>query len=182
MKSDATNRGNTPADPAGPADRSGLVGCEGFLEPGRLVDGDLELRLAETRPAFPDKGLVPSYTFHMVRTGTAQRMGSISLRIGNTPRVLLYAGHIGYGVSKPFRGHRYAARSVRLLLPLAARHGLDPLWITCNPDNIASRRSIELAGGTFVEIVDIPPGHDMYEKGERQKCRYRFDLSAVSTR
>ncbi len=179
MKPDSINRSDASA---GSADSNESAGREEFCEPGRLVDGDLELRLAETRPAFPDKGLVPSYVFHMVRTGTAQRMGSVSLRIGNTPRVLLYAGHIGYGVSRPFRGHRYAARSVGLLLPLAARHGLDPLWITCSPDNIASRRSIELAGGQFVETVDIPPGHDMYQKGERQKCRYRFDLGRISTR
>ena len=76
----------------------------------------------------------------------------------------------------PHRGHRYAARSVRLLLPLARAHGFTTLWITCNPDNWPSRRTCELAGGTLVEIVDLPPDNDMYLEGERQKCRYRFDL------
>jgi tagatose 1,6-diphosphate aldolase len=43
-----------------------------------------------------------------------------------------------------------------LLLPLAARYGLTELWITCNPDNFASRRTYGVAGVEFVEIVDLP--------------------------
>jgi tagatose 1,6-diphosphate aldolase len=61
-------------------------------------------------------------------------------------------------------------------MPLARRHGLYALWITCNPENVASRRTCELTGAEFVEIVDLPPESDMYERGERRKCRYRLDL------
>jgi tagatose 1,6-diphosphate aldolase len=50
------------------------------------------------------------------------------------------------------------------------------LWITCNPENIASRRTCEAAGADFVEIVDLPSDIDMYQEGERQKCRYRLKL------
>jgi tagatose 1,6-diphosphate aldolase len=42
-------------------------------------------------------------------------------------------------------------------VPLAVRHGLSELWITCNPDNIASRRTCEAAGAELVEVVDLPP-------------------------
>jgi len=49
-------------------------------------------------------------------------------------------------------------------------------WITCNPDNAASRRTCELAGAVLVEIVDLPEDIDMYQEGERQKCRYRLEL------
>jgi hypothetical protein len=48
--------------------------------------------------------------------------------------------------------------------------------IDVHPDNIASRRTFELAGAKFVEIVDLPEDTDMYQEGERQKCRYRIDL------
>jgi tagatose 1,6-diphosphate aldolase len=61
-------------------------------------------------------------------------------------------------------------------MPLARHYSLNPLWITCNPDNYASRRTCELAGATFIEIVDLPEDTDMYQMGERQKCRYRLDL------
>jgi len=147
-----------------------------FYDPGRLVDSDLALALAAAYPGDARRGYVPAYRFKMTLAGQKQEIGRIELRVGNTDHIVLYAGHIGYRVLPMYRGYHYAARSCALLLPLARRHGLNPLWITCNPDNYASRRTCELAGATFVEIVDLPEDVDMYQMGERQKCRYRLDL------
>jgi predicted acetyltransferase len=154
-----------------------VTGIFQFYDLRRLVDGDLELVLLEAVPGNPAKNLVPAYKFKMILASRDEEVGRIDLRIGNTDDVVLYAGHIGYGVHPEHRGHHYAARACRLLLPLARRHGLDPLWITCNPDNLASRRTCELAGARFIEIVDLPEDTDMYQQGERQKCRYRLDLA-----
>ena len=88
----------------------------------------------------------------------------------------MYGGHIGYDVSEEHRGKRYAARSCSLLLPLAKRHDLNPLWITSNPDNLPSRRTCEIIGARLIEIVDLPKETDLYQEGDRQKCRYRLDL------
>lgn len=147
-----------------------------FLDPGRLVDGDLMLILDHTTPADPLKAYVPAYHFKMVHTGTGEEVGQIDLRVGNTPNLICYGGHFGYAVVPAHRGHHYAARACRLLLSLAQRHGLETIWITCNPENIASRRTCELLGAVLVEIVDLPEDIDMYQEGERQKCRYRLDL------
>ena len=144
-----------------------------FQEPGRLVDHDLTLILTEKRPGNPVLDYAPAYRFKMMLAGQNVEMGAIDLRISNSHHIVMYAGHIGYSVYPAYRGHHYAARSVLLLLPLALSHDLNPLWITCNPDNYASRRSCELAGFELVEIVDLPPNTDMYLEGERQKCRYR---------
>jgi len=103
-------------------------------------------------------------------------VGGIGLRVGDTDDLRMYLGHIGYHVHAPARGRHFAARSVRLLLPLAKRHGLRELWITSNPENVASRRSIERAGGTYVHTVQLPPNHPLALGGEPEKCRYRFDL------
>jgi tagatose 1,6-diphosphate aldolase len=142
-----------------------------------MVDGDLELVLYERYWGNPAKGRVPAYRFLMSRLHDGEELGSIELRVGNTDNLQLYAGHIGYGVEPLHRGHHYAARSIRLLLPLAKRHGLATVWITCNPDNFASRRTCELAGAVLVEIVDLPPDSEMRREGETKKCRYRLDLS-----
>ena len=83
---------------------------------------------------------------------------------------------IGYGVDFDFRGKRYAARACRLLFHLARCHGMSQLWITCNPENVASRRTCELVGGVLVDIVDVPSTIDVYREGDRQKCRYRIRL------
>jgi predicted acetyltransferase len=147
-----------------------------FNNPGKLIDGDLELILIHKYPGNHAIGHVPTYQFKMTHVGQNTEIGHINLRIGTTDHIVMYAGHIGYGVHPEYRGRRYAARACRLLLPLARSHGLKTLWITCNPENLASRRTCELAGAELVEIVELPPGNEMYRRGERKKCRYRIDL------
>lgn len=131
----------------------------------------------------PAAGQSPSYHFWMkiddagpAVKGRLAIAGGISLRIGDNSDLRLYVGHIGYNVYPPHRGHHYAERATRLVLPLARRHGMRELWITTNPDNTASRRSCERLGATLVETVDLPPWHDLYARGERRKCRYRLVL------
>ena len=142
----------------------------------RLIDDELELTLLERSPADPRQGFVPSYLFELRRAGSPAKVGAVALRIGESYYVRMYGGHIAYEVEPEYRGNRYAARSCRLLLSLARKHGMRELWITCNPDNIASRRTCEIIGGKLVEIVDLPNDIDMYHEGERRKCRYKVDL------
>ena len=157
------------------------VGGVTFYEPGRLQDGLLTLVLRRTYKGSRPLGLAPNYAFAMTHAETGAHLGDIDLRLSNDHYITHYAGHIGYGVNRPYRGHHYAARACRLLLPLAKKHGLDPLWITCNPDNLASRKTCEALGATLEEIVSVPPGSDLFRRGEREKCRYRVDLGNVGS-
>ncbi len=149
-----------------------------FFPVGLLRDDDLSLTLAGTEPLDERADRVPTYRFDMRLRGVACAVGSISLRVANTDHIVNYLGHIGYHVEPAYRGRHLAARSCRLLLPLARQHGLNPLWITCNPDNWASRRTCELAGAYLVEIVDVPPNNPIHIGGEPRKCRYRLDAPA----
>ena len=147
-----------------------------FVEPGLLIDGELELMLVEQYSGNPRLNFAPAYRFKMVNTYDGREMGRIDLRLGNSEDLRMYAGHIGYRVKEAYRGRRFAARAIRLVLPLARHHQLGTLWITCNPDNLASRRSCELAGLIFTEIVTLPSDNDMYKRGDREKCRYQLVL------
>ena len=151
-----------------------------FRDPGELVDGELRLLLRRTMRGDARRGIVPEYVFDMVGSDgpdrTATVMGRLTLRIGHTEHIEMYAGHIGYSVDPPYRGRRLAARSCLLVLPLARAHGINPLWITCNPENAASRRTCEIIGSTLVETVPIPPGDPLYGWDSKWKCRYRVDL------
>src|SRR4029078_6785245 len=82
-----------------------------------LRHGDLELRLSDY--SVHSFHHVPTYSFKMFSQHSEQELGQINLRIGSTPPLDQYAGHIGYGVHRAHRGHHYAARSVSLILPLA---------------------------------------------------------------
>ncbi len=144
-----------------------------FLEPGQMADGDLGLRLMFCLPGDPSRGIVPSYEFQMQLVGSGTRIGGASLRVGDTEHIR-YVGHIGYSVVKAYRGHHYAARATRLLIPLARAHGMRELWITTDPDNLASQRTCEILGAEFVETVSVPPTDSLYGRGDRQKLRYRL--------
>ena len=142
-----------------------------FLDPGLLADDTITLRVEELHPANPAYGVVPSYAFAIHRRTDGARVGQISLRLSDAERFLLYYGRIGYGVDLEHRGHGYASRAVRLLVPFAWRHGFPELWITCGPENVASRRTCENAGFTFVEIVPVPLAY----QGAgitAERCRY----------
>jgi len=144
-----------------------------LVRPMELRHGDLELRLLDY--SVHPFHRVPTYFFRMMSIAHENELGTINLRIGSNPHLERYAGHIGYGVHPAYRGHHYAARSVGLLLPLARQHELDPVWITCDPENIASRRSLEIAGAEFVEIVEVPKDCGIRRYGGKiRKCRYRL--------
>ena len=196
-----------------------------FLEPGPLIDGELELvppnaiyvddvlaacrhpltiRYAQkeaegtTRDGLqrflraapggreqgdPPRGWMPSYHFWMklnpapgTRTAPIRIAGGIGLRIGTNDEIRKYAGHVGYHVYPPARGHHYAERACRLLLPLARAQGIRELWITVNPENVASRRTCERLGAALVDTILIPSDHPFFARGERAKCRYRMEL------
>lgn len=146
------------------------------MDPGPLADGDLRLELAEFGPHPIHHA--PAYFFHMVAEEDRRNAGTINLRLGWDDNLTLYAGHIGYGVDEAYRGRRFAARSVRLLIPLARQHGMTELWITCNPENTASCRSCEIAGAEFVETVAVPESSVYFKRGIREKCRYRLPLQS----
>ena len=58
---------------------------------------------------------------------------------------------------------------------------MDEPWITCNPDNIASRRTREAPGARLIQIVPLPESSDLYAAGDRWKCRYRLALESIES-
>jgi predicted acetyltransferase len=147
-----------------------------FLEPGPLSDGELSLVIARRQKPDPIRGWCRAYYFEIRLAETQAGVGQVTFRAGHSHTLDHYSGHIGYGVNEPVRGRHFAEKAVRLLLPFIRRHGYREVWITCNPDNLPSRRTCERLGARFVEIVPLPPTNDMYLAGERMKCRYRLDL------
>ncbi len=103
-----------------------------------LVDGELQLHLVERTLGDRERNRVPAYRFDLRVGGLVA--GSASLRVGHTPYLERYAGHIGYGVEYPFRGHRYAARACRLMFPLARHHRMTTLWTSSRVTRRTSRR------------------------------------------
>ena len=126
----------------------------------------------------PDKawGRVALYRFGIHEEGCRVRAGLIDLRAGTTRHIIHYGGQIGYCVKPGFRGKSLASKACLLIAPVARYLGFEELWITCNPENQASRRTCTKIGAQLVETIPVPPGNDLYARGERWKCRYLWKL------
>ena len=118
--------------------------------------------------------------YYRMLSSTGEYVGDINLRLDNSQAIIRYAGHIGYEVFAEHRGHRYAAMAVRLMIPIAREHGIDPLWITCDPENVASRRTLELAGAEYIETVSILYNNAIFLAGQSRKRRYRLSTAHES--
>ncbi len=140
-----------------------------------LKTDEISLRLERTKPADPQKNYFPAYYFAICNP-QGEPMGKCDLRIGYDDN-LYYGGHIGYTVEPAWRGHHYAAKACRLLFSLAKLHDMPYLYITCNPDNHASRKTCEYLGAAFVECAELPADNPMrVQDGETHKLIYRVDL------
>jgi predicted acetyltransferase len=147
-----------------------------FIEPGVLKDGELELRLIRTILHPPESNHAPEYNFGMDLASGQKDIGGINIRMGHSNSLKMYRGQIGYSVDEEYRGNHYAARSLKMVLPIFAKHGFKQVYVTCNPENIASIRSLEMAGAKFIECVDVPPEEPPFQRGEKQKNRYVFSI------
>ena len=145
-----------------------------FFETENLRDGEIRLVLHHTNPADPTRFGLPTYYFRLCDEA-GQTLGWCDFRVG-TNEDTGYAGHVGYQIEPPFRGRHYAGKAVRLLLKLAAMHGMDHILITCDPENAASAKPCLWAGGQPCGTVLLPADHPLYEAGVRTAERvFRFE-------
>ena len=108
--------------------------------------------------------------------GSNLKVGKCDLRLKNDG-FMYYYGNVGYNIKESYRGHHYAYYACKILFKIAKEEfGLKELIITCNPDNDASYKTLKRLGGKLVEIAQIPYDHELYEKGDRFKCIFRFKL------
>ena len=83
-------------------------------------------------------------------------IGRIALRHALTPLLLAIGGHVGYDVRPSRRRQGHATRMLTLVKPRLAALGIDPALITCDTDNIGSRKVIESCGGRLAtDEVDL---------------------------
>lgn len=145
-----------------------------FVDTGFLKNNEIQLKLEKTVEGNGEKDWVPAYHFAICNK-EGIKMGVCDLRIGHNDK-LYYGGNIGYRIEEEYRGNNYAGKTCLLLLELARIHNLEYVIITCNPDNVASRKTCEYVGGELLEVVELPMDSDMRKRGETQKCIFKFNI------
>ncbi len=102
--------------------------------------------LASTRENSPRPDAhVPSTHLWWVQDNTF--LGRVHIRHQLTASLREVGGHLGYHVVPTHRRRGHATTMLATALPVAAALGLDCLLLTCDVDNVASRKVIEANGG-----------------------------------
>ena len=110
------------------------------------LPGYVDELIADTREHSPRlPGHVPST--HLWWVDGDRFLGRLHLRHRLTPFLREAGGQVGYHVIPPERRRGQATAMLRAGLPVAAALGLECLLITCDQENVGSRRVIESAGG-----------------------------------
>ena len=155
----------------------GLLDRKKHLYKGEIVDLVERARVSE-KASFDGVPTVfyDIYVSGSNLTGSNLKVGKCDLRLKNDG-FMYYYGNVGYNIIESQRGHHYAYYACKILFKIAKEEfGLNELIITCNPDNDASYKTLKRLGGKLVEIAQIPYDHELYEKGDRFKCIFRFKL------
>lgn len=119
-----------------------------------LVDNARGINLPE--------GYVPQTIYWLYIDGKPVAYGK--LRHALNEQLLRHGGHIGYTVRPSERGKGYGKLLLKELLRAAKKKHLDKVLITCNVDNVRSRRVVESNGGMLENIID-------------RTCRYWIHLN-----
>lgn len=121
--------------------RAGIADAAGFGQLVRIVR-------AAADPAAPRPRGYVSWTELWMAEGD-EYLGRITLRHELTDALFTWGGHIGYAVRPSARRQGHASAALRGMLDVCRRLDIDPVLVTCDVDNVASRRTIEGAGGEY---------------------------------
>lgn len=139
--------------------------------PDGMSFDDVQLFFVGVLPGDAERGLAPAY-HHRILVNDAD-VGHINFKVGNSPHVRRYAGHVGFNVKAVYRGNGYARKACRALTPLVLEH-FEEVILTTDPENVPSIRTIEGLGARFLETVSVPVDDPQYAAGSRMKRRYAW--------
>ena len=145
------------------------------LETSDLKTSEITLKVNQLTTYIKEKDYVPAYGFDIILNQTQEVIGKCSLRIGYKT-ILYYGGHIGYQIDEPYRGNHYAQKACLLLFELAKKHHMPYLIITCHPENIASRKTLEKLKGQWIETIKTPIDSELYQDGTKEVEIFYYPL------
>jgi predicted acetyltransferase len=113
-----------------------------------------------------EKGTVPQTVYWGIVNN--QVVGRISFRHKLNPKLKSQGGHIGYAVRPSKQGKGYATEMLKQVLSKVKRLGHKKVLLTCDENNIASRKTIENNNGKLEKIA--------VDRENRMTCYYWIKL------
>ena len=127
---------NSDINGSGSLDK-GYINYEEWLKNNELK------KLPETCP----KNICPGYTYFLIREEDDKIIGMINIRYNLNESMLMYAGHIGYGIRPTERQKGYSKINLYLGLLKSKEIGLEKVLLTATDNNPASYKTILSLGG-----------------------------------
>ncbi|NDI33858.1 GNAT family N-acetyltransferase [Chengkuizengella sediminis] len=90
---------------------------------------------------------VPHTTYWLVRDEDKSILGAVNIRHQLNEKLLNIGGHIGYGICSSERRKGYATKMLALSLEKARELGIQKVLVTCDYNNLASKKTIFNNGG-----------------------------------
>ena len=97
--------------------------------------------------------LVPDSVYFLYNISLNKFLGAVNIRHELNDYLLQYGGHIGDGIRPSMRGKGYGNKIIELALIECKRLGIEKVLITCNKDNIPSKKCIIKNGGILENEV-----------------------------
>jgi predicted acetyltransferase len=155
-----------------------LMGVREFQSEGRLlfydiarISANFERFLQQERDQQDQKklppGRVPSSNFWLI--DHEEYIGLLSVRLEMNDFIKRVAGNIGYQIRPSRRRCGYGKMILQLGLQKAKELGIPRALVTCDEDNIGSRKVIEYNGGHFENAVEV-------DGSPVKKLRYWIEL------
>lgn len=104
------------------------------------------------RGLYDQENLVPDNTYILVDEKN-HIYGALNFRHQLNPYLYQYGGHVGYGIRPSERNKGYGELILKLGLEIAKKRKYDDILVTCDEDNIASKKIILKNGGIFENKV-----------------------------
>ena len=133
-------------------------GLTGWWDPSVLdARFDEYLQTLREKETHPLAGMVPATRFWLVAAG-GQYVGELDLRHCLHDELRRFGGHIGYTIVPSQRRRGYGRLICQLGIVEARARGIGDILITCDDDNIGSRKIIEANGGVLQDKIDAGQG------------------------
>lgn len=155
-----------------------LAGLREFQQEGRMlqyriqnVREDFErflyyLKAQEDRTKLPAHNIAQS---HFWLIDDDEFIGILSLRRSSNDAFIRISGHVGYQIRPSKRQQGYGKQLLRLGLQKAQELDFTRVLLTCDEDNLASKKVIEYNGGQFESAIPV-------DGSPLKKLRYWIDL------
>lgn len=150
-----------------------------FQETGETIHGGADIQYKKNieewlqanennkREETVEKNLMPASSFILIRENDKKLLGLLNIRHKLNDFLYRRGGHIGYSIKTTEREKGYGYEILRLALAEAKKLGLDRVLVTCDENNMASRKIIEKNKGVLENIVSI---------GEEELRRYWIEV------